>query len=83
MVGAGGSGVPARYSWLATGLPAGLTMNAAGVISGTPTTAGTSSSIQITLTDTFTGQTTGAQTFSMADLAPIWRTIRTRPPRFP
>jgi hypothetical protein len=41
-------GVP-PYSWTATGLPAGLTC-AAGVISGTPTTAGTDS-VVVTVTD--------------------------------
>ncbi len=39
------------YSWAATGLPAGLSMNTlTGVISGTPTTVG-SSSVTVTLTD--------------------------------
>jgi len=37
MSGYGGSG---NYSWSATSLPAGLTMSAAGMISGTPTTTG-------------------------------------------
>ena len=36
MIGFGGSG----YSWSATGLPPGLTIGAAGVVSGTPTIAG-------------------------------------------
>jgi Copper amine oxidase N-terminal domain./Fibronectin type III domain. len=37
------SGGTAPYTWSATGLPAGLSISAAGVISGTPTAAGTSS----------------------------------------
>ena len=40
MTAAGGT---SPYRWTASGLPNGLTMNSAGVISGTPTTAGTSS----------------------------------------
>jgi hypothetical protein len=45
------------FTWSATGLPAGLTLNAStGVVSGTPTTTGTSA-ITITLTDA-TGYTT-------------------------
>jgi len=35
------SGGVAPYSWTATGLPAGLTINGAGLISGRPTVAGT------------------------------------------
>lgn len=37
---AGSGGVPA-YTWSAAGLPAGLTMSSAGVISGTPSASGT------------------------------------------
>ena len=36
-----GTGGTAPFYWSATGLPDGLTMDAAGVITGTPTTAGT------------------------------------------
>lgn len=35
------AGGTAPYSWSATGLPAGVTMSSGGVLSGTPTTAGT------------------------------------------
>ena len=44
------SGGTAPYAWSATGLPTGLTINAAGLISGTPTVAGAFSAI-VTVTD--------------------------------
>ncbi|HVK24280.1 MAG TPA: proprotein convertase P-domain-containing protein [Actinokineospora sp.] len=56
------SGGTAPYSWAATGLPAGLSINAgSGLISGTPTTAGTSS---VTATVTDSASRTGTATFS-------------------
>ncbi len=46
-----GNGGDPPYSWMANGLPGGLTLNATtGAITGTPTTAGTSS-VEVTLTD--------------------------------
>jgi Putative Ig domain len=45
----GGSG--SGYSFTATGLPPGLVLSAGGVLSGTPTTQGTYSSVVVTLTD--------------------------------
>jgi predicted extracellular nuclease len=46
----GVSGGTAPYTWTAVGLPAGLTISTDGVISGTATTAG-SSSVTVTATD--------------------------------
>lgn len=48
----GGSGT---LNWSATGLPNGLSLSAAGVLSGTPAAAGTSS-VNITATDPVSGQ---------------------------
>ncbi|HVV25009.1 MAG TPA: ExeM/NucH family extracellular endonuclease, partial [Pseudonocardiaceae bacterium] len=44
------SGGTAPYTWTATGLPAGLAVSSGGVVSGTPTTAG-SSTVTVTATD--------------------------------
>ncbi|MEU8259182.1 ExeM/NucH family extracellular endonuclease [Micromonospora sp. NPDC048999] len=44
------SGGTTPYTWTATGLPAGLVISSAGVVSGTPTSAGTSS-VTVTATD--------------------------------
>lgn len=55
------SGGTAPYTWTATGLPAGLAISAGGVISGTPTAAGTSS---VTATATDSTGAAGSVTFS-------------------
>ncbi len=59
------SGGVSPYTWTATGLPAGLSLNAStGVISGTPTTA-TTYSVTATATDSTTPtHLTGSTTFS-------------------
>jgi Putative Ig domain len=45
----GGTG--SGYTFTATGLPPGMTLSAAGLLGGTPTTQGTYSSVVVTLTD--------------------------------
>jgi prepilin-type N-terminal cleavage/methylation domain-containing protein len=54
------------YSWSATGLPPGLSIDTNGRISGTPTAAGTYSSVRVTVTDSATGTaTTNAFTWTV------------------
>ena len=65
MTGSGGSG---QYSWLVSGLPRGFSMNSSGAITGTPSSAGTSSNIQVTMTDVRTGGSAGPQTFALTIL---------------
>ncbi len=55
------SGGTSPYTWTATGLPAGLSISSSGLISGTPTTAGTSS---VTVTATDAAAKTASATFS-------------------
>ncbi len=47
----GGTGGPGSYTWSAVGLPSGLTMSPAGIISGIPSTAGTYGAIVVKVTD--------------------------------
>lgn len=49
----GGSG---NFTWTATGLPAGITLSSGGMLSGTPTAAGTSNPV-FTITDANSGAT--------------------------
>ncbi|HEX4225570.1 MAG TPA: Ig domain-containing protein [Pseudonocardiaceae bacterium] len=55
------SGGSAPYTWTATGLPAGLSISSGGLISGTPSTAGTSS---VTATAKDSTGATGSASFS-------------------
>ena len=60
----GGSGT---YTWEASGLPTGLTLSDAGVISGTPAQAGTAS---VTVTATDAGGAKGSATFTFQVSSP-------------
>ncbi|PPK68778.1 S8 family serine peptidase [Actinokineospora auranticolor] len=55
------TGATGPYRWTATGLPAGLSISTGGVVSGTPTTAGTSN---VTVTATPTSGTAGSASFT-------------------
>ena len=61
MAATGGSGT---YTWTATGVPSGLTLSTAGLLSGTPAAAGTST-ISFTATDTSTPARTATRTMSL------------------
>jgi uncharacterized protein (TIGR03437 family) len=60
MAATGGSG---HFTWTASGLPAGLSMTAAGVLNGTPNAAGTSA-VTVTATDTI-DSLTATHTYSV------------------
>ncbi len=60
----GGSNSAANLTWSATGLPPGMTLSPAGVLSGTPGTGGAFPRIAVSVTDSVTGQTAQA-TFSL------------------
>jgi eukaryotic-like serine/threonine-protein kinase len=70
---AGGTGA---YKWSATGLPAGLTMSAAGTISGTPTAAATST-VTVTVTDSAAKPQTATASLSLSVAAAPPPTIST------
>jgi type II secretory pathway pseudopilin PulG len=65
-----GTGVP-TYTWQVTGgaLPAGLALNPAGSISGTPTTAVSTLSVTVTVTDAYLR--TATATFTWTILPPL------------
>lgn len=67
------------YSWAATGLPAGLTINAAtGVISGIPTAAG-ASNVTITVTDSTVPQQSASKTLTLTVLTQLVITTASLP----
>jgi hypothetical protein len=72
------SGGTTPYTWSATGLPAGLSINASsGVISGTPSAAGTSS-VTVTVKDSTNPQMTASAPFTIIIYSPL--TITTTSP---
>ncbi|WP_380787837.1 putative Ig domain-containing protein [Sphingomonas sp. R86521] len=75
------SGGAAPYAFSATGLPTGLTLSAGGVVSGTPTQAG-SFTVTVTAQDSSTGAGpfTGSRTYTLVIAAP---TITLAPPTSP
>ena len=65
------SGGTAPYTYSATGLPAGITLNGtSGVLSGTPSAAG-SYNIQITAADVYGAGGTASYTLSVNEAAPV------------
>jgi hypothetical protein len=64
------------YSWSASGLPSGLSMSSAGVISGTPTASG---SFSVTVKVTDSAQATATQAFTIAVTAALTITTATLP----
>jgi hypothetical protein len=72
----GATGGVTPYSWSASGLPSGLSVNAtSGVLSGTPTTAGTYS-VTVTVTDSSSPILTATATFQLV-IDPVTLTITT------
>ena len=86
-VNAGGVGIPysktfaavggvAPYTWTATNLPGGLTLSSTGVLTGTPTTAGTTTFF-VTVTDSL--GTSNNATFTMLVSTPTLTVTTTNP----
>ncbi|MCL1893771.1 MAG: InlB B-repeat-containing protein [Holophagaceae bacterium] len=67
------SGGTKPYTFSATGLPAGITITTAGILSGTPTTAGPAGSATITVTDATSA--TASITITYGAIAPANHTI--------
>lgn len=79
IIGAGGTG-PYTYSVQSGSLPAGLSLNTStGAVTGTPTSAGTSSGIILRVTDSL-GATADSDPFSIVISAALtpWQTIATQ-----
>ncbi len=53
------------FTWAATGLPTGLSLSTAGVLSGTPTNTALNASVAVTVTDTFGCQGTRTVTLTV------------------
>jgi len=64
------AGGTSPYTWSATGLPAGLSISSGGVVSGTPTTAGTSS-VTVTATDSASAVGSASFTFTVGAVATV------------
>jgi hypothetical protein len=64
------TGGRAPYTWSASSLPAGLTLDASGVLSGTPTAAGTAP-ISVTITDADGRTETVSIPLTIADVDPV------------
>ncbi|MFU8870862.1 ExeM/NucH family extracellular endonuclease [Micromonospora sp. SL4-19] len=61
----GATGGTPPYTWTATGLPAGLAISTDGVVTGTPTAAGTSS-VTVTVTDSEGANASASFSFTVA-----------------
>jgi len=70
-------GLPVTYT--ATGLPAGMSINSSGLISGTPTTPGTAT-VTVSASDKFTNSGTAQFTWTVAAPPPPPTTTTTAPP---
>lgn len=72
-----GGTVPYTFTLTAGTLPAGITLSASGLLSGTPTVAGT---FPITITATDSAACTGSQAYSLVIGSPTQVTITINPP---
>lgn len=68
------TGGTAPYSWSAAGLPAGLTVNASGALTGTPISPG-SYSFSVTVTDALSASVTQNYTLQINQPVPVANTV--------